>query len=52
LKILVDKLPTNCSKCLFLGDIKEKTGCTLLKLKIPFEIGITTRLSNCPLVEQ
>jgi hypothetical protein len=53
LKILVDELPSTCSSCLFLGGILESgntyTGCTLLKIKIPFQIGISTKLGNCPL---
>ncbi len=53
MKILVDSLPNKCMGCLFLGEISESnntySGCTLLKIKIPFEIGITTRITNCPL---
>ena len=54
MKIVVDNIPHSCYECLFLGSIKNNTysGCTLLNIKIPFEIGMTTRLGNCPLVEK
>lgn len=52
MKLLVDELPKTCSKCLFLGELKSnKTGCLLLQIKIPFEIGITSKLGICPLKE-
>ena len=53
MKILVENAPNTCYECLFLGEVKNNThsGCTLLKVKIPFEIGMTTKLGNCPLME-
>jgi len=55
MKIIVDTIPNSCFKCLFLGSIRNgndsHSGCKLLDIKIPFEIGITTRLGNCPLIE-
>jgi len=53
MKILVENAPNTCYECLFLGEVKNNThsGCTLLKVKIPFEIGMTTKLGNCPLLE-
>lgn len=62
MKILVNEIPLTCSNCLFCGRVMGRvmskteiisafTGCKLLEIEIPFEIGITTRLGNCPLRE-
>lgn len=55
MKLVVCDSPNSCYECLFLGNINKPnttySGCTLLKIKIPFEIGMTTKLGNCPLVE-
>ena len=58
MKILVDKIPSNCFNCLFFGSIhkpsmygddKYFSGCTLLRVELPMEISFSTRLGNCPL---
>lgn len=55
IKILIQDVPKTCSACLFLGTILRLnstcTGCTLLKIKIPVELGCITKLQNCPLIE-
>lgn len=65
MKVYVDEKPQVCGRCLFCGQIYEPSfiayengdnvlgkyvsGCTLLKMQIPLQIGLSTTLGNCPL---
>lgn len=65
MKVYVDEKPQVCGRCLFCGQIYEPScavygngdvvpgkyvsGCTLLKMRIPLQIGLSTTLGNCPL---
>lgn len=58
MKVYVDEKPQACYRCLFCGQIYEHSltgfnayvsGCTLLKMQIPLQIGFSTTLGNCPL---
>lgn len=65
MKVYVDEKPQACYSCLFCGQIYEPScavyqngdkvpgkyasGCTLLKMQIPMQIGFSTTLGNCPL---
>lgn len=58
MKVYVDEKPQACYHCLFCGQFYELSltgsrdyvsGCTLLKMQIPLQIGCSTTLGNCPL---
>lgn len=56
IKIFVDEKPSLCVNCLFSGGVKDmygkvRSGCKLLNIGVPFEISLSTRLGNCPLIE-
>jgi len=51
--IRVDKVPKVCCGCEYIGELGDRfyhaSGCTLLRIKLPIDIRMTTRLGNCPL---
>ena len=60
MKILVDKLPKSCAKCLFYGFKMKHVGddvpitfnsetCILCKTRVPFDVANKIRLTTCPL---